>query len=660
MGNGEGEGTAPVNADSGSQIASSLLEGVIEQSPNPTWISDAAGTLIRINKACCDMLKIRPADVVGRYNIFSDNIVAEQGYLPLVRSVFDEGRAVSFELFYDTALLQGLALEQEAKVILSVSIFPIRSPEGRITNAVIQHINITERKKAEAALRDSEERFRTLITSAPEGIFVQAEGRFLFINPAMATMLGAECPGDLIGTDFAAHIAPEYRDTVRARIQQQRQTGEPALPMEQEYLRLGGSRVHVETTAVSVRFQDRDAHMVFVRDTTARRRAEAEREQLQAQLLQAQKMESIGRLAGGIAHDFNNVLMVQRGYCEILRRGLSEDDPLARGLAMIDDCAERAAALTRQLLAFSRKQTLQPRVFDLNQLVHGLGSMLQRLIGEDVEMQTHYSSAPATVKADPGQIEQVLINLAVNARDAMPQGGTLTVETLSVDLDSRSTGLRGQVVPGPYVMLAISDTGCGMDESVKSRIFEPFFTTKGEGKGTGLGLATVHGIVHQSGGNIWVYSEPGHGTTFKVYLPRVEAEPTEPAAVESTVPRGHGEVVLVVEDEPALRELARMIIENLGYRVRVTANGGEALILIEEEGLKPDLILTDVIMPAMSGRVMVERIYRTLPDVKVIFMSGYTDDAIVHHGVLDPGINFLQKPFSKAALSAKLSSVLGG
>ena len=519
--------------------------------------------------------------------------------------------------------------------------------------------DITERKQAEEALRESEDRFRALIDGAPDGIYVQGEGRFLFLNPAMVRLIGAQAPEELVGTDMMLRIAPEYHEAVRARIRSQGD-GSAAPPMELEYLRLDGTRIAVETVAVAIRFQGRDSYLVFVRDGTARRIAEGERENLQAQLLQAQKMESVGRLAGGVAHDFNNILTVQRGYCEMLKHGLNEEDPMAKGLAQIDACAERAARLTRQLLAFSRKQALQPRVFDMNGLVADLEQMLRRLIGEDVDLRAVAARAPAMVKADPGQIEQVLVNLAVNARDAMPEGGKLTIQVAPVELDQSYAESHVDVVPGRYVMLAMSDTGTGMDEETMRRIFEPFFTTKGEGKGTGLGLSTVYGIVHQSGGSIWVYSEPGKGTTFKVYLPRVQEEAAAPAAEKTDTARGKGEMVLIVEDEPTLRELAQLIIENLGYRAAVTANAGEALILVEEQGMRPDVILTDVVMPGMSGRLLVDRLRRTMPDVKVIYMSGYTEDAIVHHGVLEAGIEFLQKPFTVAALAATLSSALGG
>ncbi|MEW6363265.1 MAG: ATP-binding protein [Acidobacteriota bacterium] len=378
----------------------------------------------------------------------------------------------------------------------------------------------------------------------------------------------------------------------------------------------------------------------------------------QEQLRQAQKLEAVGRLAGGVAHDFNNILTAQMAYCDLMMHGLRDEDPLAKDLIQIKGCAERAAALTRQLLAFSRKQTLKPEVLDLNVLVGNIEKMLRRLIGEDIEFVLALDDGLGRVRADPGQIEQVIMNLAVNARDAMPQGGTLTIETANVMLDEEYARNHVDATAGPHVMLAISDTGCGMDERTKSRLFEPFFTTKGHGEGTGLGLATVYGIVKQSEGNIWVYSELGKGTVFKVYLPRVDAELTQGVMLETRAPRGEGELVLVVEDEPVLRSLFERMIANLGYRVRAAANGGEALIAVEEEGLRPDLLVTDLVMPGMDGRVLAERLVRRHRNLKVLYTSGYVGDAILRHGQLDPQVPFLQKPFSRVELAIKIREAL--
>ena len=392
-----------------------------------------------------------------------------------------------------------------------------------------------------------------------------------------------------------------------------------------------------------------------------RDREERAREKLQEQFQQAQKLESVGRLAGGVAHDFNNMLSVILGHGEIVRQKLHPGDPLREDVEAILKAGRRSADLTRQLLAFSRKQTLQPEVLDLNDVIGDIEKMLHRLIGEDIALELALSGDLSPVKVDRGQMEQVIMNLAVNARDAMPTGGKLLIETSEVELDEAYAQSHPGVTPGRYVMLAVTDTGCGVDKEVLSQIFDPFFTTKEKGKGTGLGLSTVYGIVKQSGGNIWAYSEPGQGTTFKIYLPVTgEQAKTRVREAAQEEPTGGGEHILVVEDEEDLRGLLKMMLSRLGYKVSLAANGREALLLVEEKGLKPDLIITDVVMPGMSGSVLVERLRRNQPDLKVLFMSGYTDNAIVHHGVLDPGTPFIQKPFTIAQIAEKVRAVLRG
>jgi CheY-like chemotaxis protein len=364
-------------------------------------------------------------------------------------------------------------------------------------------------------------------------------------------------------------------------------------------------------------------------------------------------------LAGGIAHDFNNLLTVITGYSSLILQRLPDDDPLRPQLAEVEKAGFRASSLTRQLLAFSRKQVLQPKVFDLGSLVADLSKMLRRLVGENIELNTVLRNGAGRVYADPGQVEQVLMNLVVNARDAMPKGGKLTIEVEDVDLNEEYAGMHIAVKPGQYLMLAVSDTGLGMDSETKKRIFEPFFTTKEVGKGTGLGLSTVYGIVKQSGGNIWVYSEVGKGTTFKIYLPVVEskAESIKVTAKHSELPQG-SENILLVEDEAMVRTLARTILEQLGYRVLEATNGEEAVRIFESQREPIHLILTDVVMPLMGGKELADRIGSIKPETRVLYMSGYTDDAIVHHGVLDPGTAFLEKPFSPNSLAHKVREVL--
>lgn len=400
----------------------------------------------------------------------------------------------------------------------------------------------------------------------------------------------------------------------------------------------------------------------------ALKRREAERDKAEAlealrkseeQLQQSQKLEAVGRLAGGVAHDFNNLLTAIIGYSDLALRRLPERDPLQRDLEEIKKAGERASALTRQLLAFSRKQVLRPRVINLNEVIADLERMLRRTIGEDIVFKAKLQPDLGNVKADPSQMEQVIINLAVNARDAMPEGGKLLIETANICLDESYARQHVSVVPGNFVMVAVSDTGTGIDEETKRRIFEPFFTTKEAGKGTGLGLSTVYGIIKQSGGNIWVYSEVSRGTTFKVYLPRVseDAELLRREAQKAEVPGGT-ETLLLVEDEQLVRDLSVEILSSLGYNILKAENGPAALELWKQHPGKIDLLLTDVVMPEMSGRELAQRLQASHPEMRVLFMSGYTRDAIVHHGALDEGIQFMQKPFSPDGLALHVRKVL--
>jgi two-component system cell cycle sensor histidine kinase/response regulator CckA len=384
-----------------------------------------------------------------------------------------------------------------------------------------------------------------------------------------------------------------------------------------------------------------------------------ERKSLEAQFRQAQKMEAVGQLAGGIAHDFNNLLTAIIGYSNFVLDSLEPEDSRRSDIEEVLKAGERAAALTNQLLAFSRKQVLQPTTVDLNALVSGMRQMLSRTLGERVNLVTTLAPDLGAVRADPGQLEQVLMNLVVNARDAMPSGGRLSVETANVELDESYAMKHTSVRPGHFVMLAVSDSGIGMDEETKRRLFEPFFTTKPRGQGTGLGLATVYGIVKQSGGYIWVYSEPGKGATFKVYLPRTDRDENVRIDVASNGAIAAGtETVLVVEDEQAVRFLMRVVLERAGYKVFDATNPAQAESLFEENVNRYDLLVTDVTMPGSSGPELFERLTRRRPDLKVLYVSGYTDDTIVHQGQLLPGVEFLQKPFTADALNRKVREVL--
>jgi len=524
--------------------------------------------------------------------------------------------------------------------------------------------DISERKQAEDSLRESVEKYRSLFMSSRDAIMTLAPPSWQFTagNPSAIAMFGA-----LDEVDFASRAPWEYSPETQP-------DGRPSQDKAKEMIELAmrqGShlfewthrRLHGEdfpATVLLIRMKIGGAHLLqaTVRDITERKRAAEERANLEEQVRVAQKMEAVGLLAGGVAHDFNNLLSVIRSYVDFAIEDLREGDPIRDDMLEVRKAAKRATVLTRQLLAFGRRQLLQPVPLDLNQVVGGVESMLRRIIGEDIDLVPILAKDLGRVMADPGQIEQVITNIAVNARDAMPHGGKLIIETANADLDEEYAAGHVSVRPGPYVMLAITDTGCGMDKETQARIFEPFFTTKEKGKGTGLGLSMVYGIVKQSGGNIWVYSEIGLGTTFKVYLPRTDTPPAETVSSSPPEKITGGETVLIVEDDDSVRRIAKRVLTSAGYRVLSAANGGEALLLCEEQGTEVDLLLTDVVMPQMNGKELADRLALQRPGLKVLFMSGYSDNAIAHQGVLDPGTRFLEKPFSAVMLTRKVREIL--
>jgi PAS domain S-box-containing protein len=508
-------------------------------------------------------------------------------------------------------------------------------------------------RATQEGLRRSEMNFRSLVTNAPYGICrCDAAGQLLDVNPALLTMLGYSSPRDLVGQ----HLGELHADTHQwFELADYLHSSAPFNGLIADWKRKDGVNTVVRVSGRAVSDGETGtAFELFAEDVTERRA-------LEQQLRQSQKMEAVGRLAGGIAHDFNNLLMVISGYSEFLLERLGPD-PTLRGPAQeISVAAQRASSLTRQLLAFSRKQMLAPKILDLNEVVTENLKMLTRVIGEDIDLVMVPAASLGAVRADAGQIDQVIMNLAVNARDAMPSGGKLIIETSNVSLDEEYSRFHAPLRPGDYVMLSISDTGMGMDSETQSHIFEPFFTTKGL-KGTGLGLSTVYGIVKQSGGYIWVFSEPGKGTTFKVYLPRVAERAESPAMVvspaEGAATEPGTETILLVEDEANLRYLARQFLEKQGYRVIDAADGALAMqIAVAHEGLI-HLLLTDVIMPGMNGRELAQRISEIRPNTKVLYMSGYTENVIGHNGTLDAGVRLLQKPFTLRELKSKVREVL--
>jgi PAS domain S-box-containing protein len=565
-------------------------------------------------------------------------------YLQEYVSVVEGGRPLQFETYFPP---------MDKHFFISVT------PMGEDLFATI-FFDITEQKK-------TQERYQLISENAADVIWMWdlEEVRCVYVSPSVEQLRGFSPEEILAQTLEQAMPSDSYRMAV-AEIESRRaavESGDESARIktnEVVYLRKDGTTVATETATKLV--SDVRGKVRYVvgtsRDITGLKRAEAEKAKIEAQLRQAQKLESVGRLAAGVAHDFNNLLTVINGYSRLLLGGVQAGDPLRGGLEEIHKAGARAAGLIQQLLAFSRKQILQPRVLDLNRVVEEMRPMLARLMGEDVEVCVQSQAEAATICADPHQLEQVLMNLAVNSRDAMPDGGQFSIETGFVEWDESQAQLRPGAHAGPYVMLAVSDTGEGMSEETRGHIFEPFFTTKEVGKGTGLGLSTIHGIVEQSGGCVEVASEPGRGTTFKIYLPRVVVAPAESGRPEAIPEMGGTETVLVVEDQAEVREYAAVALRAYGYQVMEAANAEEALLICEREGERIDLILTDVVMPGLSGRELADRLKTLRPGIKVLFMSGHTDDMIVHHGVLRKEAEFIQKPFGPGQLAMKVREIL--
>ena len=523
--------------------------------------------------------------------------------------------------------------------------------------AALSRIRLRTMHANEHAARRSERHYRTLFETVSDGIFlVNRDEKVIEVNRAACRQLGYTRE-ELLGMTLRQIVPPEEHEHMAEF--QRAVAAKGFQRVEATDVRKDGSTYPVELTVSMTEVEGAPAFMAVARDVTERRRAEADRRRLEEQLQHAVKMESIGRLAGGVAHDFNNLLTVILGNLELANDLLGSNDGVQELLGEVRAAALSAAGLTRQLLAFSRKQIVEPRLVDMNELIARMHRMLARLIGEDIELRTLPCQDLATVKIDPGLAEQVLVNLAVNARDAMVGGGVLVIETAIVTLDEEYKRSHPMVEPGPYVRLAISDTGCGMSDEVRQHLFEPFFTTKPRGQGTGLGLATIYGAIRQSNGHVEVYSEVGKGTTFKIYLP---AESGAPESLTPTLgPRpvtGGSETVLVVEDDERVRNVATKVLRNAGYRVLSASNGEDALGLASDDGQPIHLLLTDVVMPGMNGRQLAERLAQLHPETITLFTSGYTDNIIAHHGVLERGIEFLSKPYALEALTRRVREML--
>jgi len=533
----------------------------------------------------------------------------------------------------------------------------IRNEKGEPEKLVIVNRDITERKKAQEALSRSEASFRSLVEGAPHGIYrATMTGQFLEVNPALQRMLGYESAQELFKADLATQIFRHTADF--QRMNELLAESKVMKDSEMEWKRPNGEPIVVRCSGHRVDGKDGGPGYfeVFAEDVTEKRT-------LERQLRMAQKMEAIGRLSGGIAHDFNNLLGVIIGYSGVLKKSLDKSQPNYEYATEIEKAGQRAASLTRQLLAFSRQQVLTPSVLSLNSLVSDMEKMLPRLLGEDINVSLSLDSELGNVKADQSQIEQVIMNLAVNARDAMPSGGDLHIQTANIEMDNAFTRDHPGSKAGSYVMLAIADSGTGMSPETIAHIFEPFFTTKGVGEGTGLGLATVYGVVKQSNGYIWVDSAPGKGSTFQIYLPRnldtEQVSAAKPEVQSRERPKG-SEMILLVEDAEPLRKLAQAFLESNGFRVLSAPSGEAALEIAARHSGLFDLLLTDVVMPGMNGRVLAEQLSMRQPGLKVLFMSGYTDSFIAGHGVLQKGTNLLHKPFTEEVFISKVREVLDG
>jgi PAS domain S-box-containing protein len=538
--------------------------------------------------------------------------------------------------------------------------YVIRDEQGAAVRVVGAMMDVTDRRRAEEALRETNQMLETLIQASPLGIIVtDADGKVGLWNPAVERMLGWSA-AEVVGRPVPDTLTLEGKEETH-ELRRKSLEGGPFAGVEVSRRRKDGTPVELSVSMAPLRDAqgERRGRMVILADVTGRRLAERQKAELGEQLRQSQKMEAVGRLAGGVAHDFNNLLTAISGFGQLLRGTVAEGTSERSYVDDILSSADRAAALTRQLLAFSRRQVLTPAILDVNRVVRSAESLLRRLIGENIEFGTCLAPDLEAVRADQGQLEQVIMNLVVNARDAMPQGGNITIETRNVDLNGEYRDRHGRARNGPHVLVAVSDTGCGMDEQTRSHLFEPFFTTKEKGKGTGLGLATVYGIIKQSGGDIWVYSEPGKGTSFHIYLPRLAGAPeAPPPAAAPEGPRRGTETILLVEDSEVVRRLAREILARNGYRVLEAVHGENALEVSRAFDGVIDLLMTDVVMPRMGGRELAAHLAAQRPAMKVLYVSGYTEGAITRNGFLDEGMSFLEKPFSPGTVARKVREVL--
>jgi len=640
----------PDDADSAKRGEELQMREIFDNVSDGIFVFDVVGDRFRYAYINASAEKLSGLSQVAGRGKYLDEVTRPEvvaSVLPHFRRCVETATSVH----YDLAYRRPGASAEETRYLQS-TIRPL-SHGGAVDRLVIFNFDVTERRRAEEALQKSEARYRRIVDTAAEGIWVVGtDDTTSFVNAKVALMLQCSID-DVIGHPVSDFLFPEDVAAHKQRVNDAR-AGQAA-NYERRFRRRDGKAVWASMSTSPVLDDEGTllGSLAMLTDVTEKR-------ELEAAFRQSQRMEAFGQLAGGVAHDFNNLLSVILSYTILVLGTLKAGDPVRGDIEEVKRAGERAAALTRQLLAFSRKQVLQPKTLELNRIVSGMEKLLARLLGEGVELSLQLGSSLGTIYADAGQVEQIIMNLAVNARDAMNDYGKLTMETSNVELDAAYAAVHLGVTPGPYVMLAVTDTGSGMDAATRERIFEPFFTTKDQGKGTGLGLATVFGIVKQSGGHIWVYSEPGHGSTFKIYFPRSEKVPSaEEGALPVTTSLRGAETILLVEDDDQVRGLARATLARNGYNVLEAPNAGEALLLCEQYTARIDLLLTDVVMPRMSGKQLAERLAPLRPQMLVLYMSGYTENTVVHHGVLDAGIAFLQKPITPEALLSKVRQVLG-
>ncbi len=624
------------------------FQTMFELAPYACTVSDTERRYLKVNQAFCKEMELTPEAAIGRTP--SELGIAIEDSFPLGASSELE-RSGPTEYLEANALVSGRALN----LICSSRRIVFAGEPAYLSIAV----DVSNMKRAERALRDSEERFRRLLQNSNDVIAIVEEGgTFVVINGALSPVLGYELE-DLLGANGFDLVHADDLDRVRGVFAKLQEAPGVAQQLQFRSRHKNGTWIWLEAVASSL-LDDLPAKRIVlnVRDISARRKAEEEHARLQAQLTQAQKMESVGRLAGGVAHDFNNMLGAILGHAELAMEHLAPTHPLYADLQEIYSAAQRSAALTRQLLAFARRQTIAPKVIDINETVDGMLKMLRRIIGEDIQLVWRPGADASVVKIDPSQVDQVLANLCVNARDAIAGTGKVIIETGRICFDEEYCASHAGVVPGDFVQLAVSDDGVGMDAETRSHLFEPFFTTKEMGKDTGLGLATVFGIVKQNNGFISVYSEPGQGTTFKIYLPSHPLGSDTQTRASSMVVDSGRETILLVEDEPTIRQVTARMLQRLGHVVVVASTPSEAIHLAHECRGTIDLLLTDVVMPEMNGRDLATKVASLCPGIKCLFMSGYTANVIVHHGVLDEGVVLLQKPFSVAVLASKVREAL--